>query len=95
MRALEQLMGAYFHQDWWEDRGGEAWVIAAFLRESRRLAQNLPDEIAETLAAFPTDTQLEAHLDGLGCEYTPRPDEGGYSAWLADVGGRVAAGVTG
>jgi hypothetical protein len=86
--ALAQLMGAYFHQDWDDDIGDEAAIVRAFTRSAPDLAAALPAEIARVLAAYPDETDLEAFLDDLGCEFTLRCGEGGYAGWLRSIARR-------
>ena len=50
MKAVEQLMGAYFHQDWDLDGGRVSDTVTAFLREPRDTVIAAADQIDELIA---------------------------------------------
>ena len=77
--ALWHLLGAYFHQDWYDEYAAEVDAIDDFIRGSGDLAPQLPGEIDWILEAFADDTALEAYLDSQGCEYVPQ-GPGSYRA---------------
>ena len=90
--ALWHLVGVYFNQDWLEDYADEDAAVDAFIEESDDLVALLPDEITRTLAAYPTEQELEGYLDSQGCEY--RPASGiGYRDWLTQIRSDVAPGT--
>ena len=89
--ALEQLMGAYFHQDWYDEFGDEWEAVDAFVAGSPSHVNNLLAEIQNLLSNADSETALEAYLDSLGCEYTPTAEQGGYRGWLSEIARRVAA----
>ena len=87
--ALRQLSGAYFHQDWFEEYGGEAAAVAAFIEESPTVAPLLPAEVEELISSVRGDEQaVSAVLDNMGCEFQVQDDET-YTGWLRDVARRV------
>ncbi len=87
--ALKLLLGAYFHQDWFEEYGGEAAAVAAFIQESPTLAQQLPAEVEELIRSVGGDNEAIASvLADMGCEFQVQDDET-YSGWLRDVARRV------
>ena len=69
MEGLEQLMGAYFHQDWDLDGGEASDTVRAFLREPRELVVATADEIDTLLDERLPEGALEARLDAWGCDY--------------------------
>ncbi len=88
--ALEQLMGAYLHQDY--DLVGDVWDnVDVFVARSPNLAPLLPAEVTWALQAFPNESELEAFLDRLGCQLLPEEEDGGYRGWLTKMAERVAA----
>jgi hypothetical protein len=88
--ALAQLMGAYFHQDWY-DSGTEDDVVDSFLRDEPHLAPHLADEIAGTLSTYPADHELDAYLRSLGSAYNPARAFGSTRAWLREIARRARA----
>ncbi|HET9900534.1 MAG TPA: contact-dependent growth inhibition system immunity protein [Actinomycetes bacterium] len=87
--GLRQLSGAYFHQDWFEEYGGEAAAVAAFVEESPTVAPLLPAEVEELISSVRGDEQaVGAALDKMGCEFQVQDDET-YTGWLRDVARRV------
>jgi len=89
--ALEQLMGAYFHQDWYLDADDEWGVVDRFVADAPEMAANIPAEIARVLATHLTEEAVEEYVADLGCEYAADPQDGGYREWLTEVASRVAA----
>ncbi len=89
--ALDQLMGAYFHQDW--DMDGDEWdVVALFIKDEPELAIEVPAEVEATLAAHPEEADLKAFiLDGLGGCFAADRDGGTYREWLTQIADRVRA----
>ena len=92
--ALDQLMGAYFHQDW--DSDGDEWdVLELFRSDEPVLAAKLPVEIERTLAAYPDETRLKSFiLDELGGCFAADWDGGTYREWLTQIADRVRAATT-
>lgn len=82
--ALDQLMGAYFHQDW--DLDGTEWaVVEEFLTDEPDLAADLPTEIDRVLTTVRDEGDLERLLDAKGCSYWADPARGGYRQWLTEI----------
>lgn len=86
--ALEQLMGAYFHQDWELFGSTHMEVVDHFVEDDPDFAATLPTEIAVVLERLPSDAAVGQYLDSLGCQILIR-SEGGYRQWLADIAARV------
>jgi hypothetical protein len=86
---LEQLFGAYFHQDWTEE--GEDWpdIVRLYLDDSGTgVAAPTGAELRRLLDEHPSDDVLETLLDTtFGCCYMPRPDLGGPTVrgWLREL----------
>ncbi|NYD43266.1 contact-dependent growth inhibition system immunity protein [Nocardioides panaciterrulae] len=92
--ALEHLMRAYFHQDF--DLLGDLWDnVDAFVAGAPQLAPLLPDEVSWVLRTHHTDAELEAFLDGLGCELSLADEEGGYRGCLLEIARRVQRDLAG
>jgi hypothetical protein len=87
--ALEHLMGAYFHQDFHDLYGGVWETLEAFAADSPNEACRLPGEIAGLLGSHPSEDAIDDYLDRLGCEYQPRPEDGGYRGWLEEIARRA------
>jgi hypothetical protein len=89
--ALDQLMGAYFHQDW--DMDGDEWdVVALFIKDEPELAMKLPAEVRTTLAAYPEEADLKGFiLTDLGGCFAADWDGGTYREWLTQIADRVRA----
>ena len=87
--ALRQLMGAYFHQDWFEEHGDPWATLEDFVHGERALVPSLRPEIDETLRRFDNEEDLAGFLRSLGCSYTAPPGTGGYRAWLEEIARRV------
>ncbi len=88
--ALAYLMGAYFHQDWF-DGGTEDEVVASFLREEPDMVQVLVRDIDSALETHDDEESLRKFVGTLGCAYNPGRDYGSYRAWLHEVRRRVQA----
>jgi hypothetical protein len=86
--ALEQLMGAYLHQDYDLFGATPMAAVDAFLDDEPALGRALPDEIAHLLAVTESDQALEDLLDDLGCEIQV-DDPGGYRTWLEQIAERA------
>ena len=86
--ALDQLMGAYLHQDY-SVFGSVEDNVDLFVVETPALAPRLPDEVADLLDSVATDEQIRDILRSLGCQL--RPTEGTYRAWLQQIADRVRA----
>ena len=82
--ALEQLMGAYFHQDWFEEHGDEWATLQDFLDQEPGAAA-VADEIPVVLARFESEKALGDFLWSIGSYYTPAEGSRGYRGWLEDI----------
>ncbi len=89
--ALEHMVGAYFHQDWYDEFGDEWKAVDAFIAGSPSHVAHLPAEVEDLLSHTDSEGALEAYLDSLGCEYTPTSEQGGYRGWLTEIARRVEA----
>lgn len=87
--ALEQLMGAYFHQDFHDDYGDIWGTVDAFTAEEPKLASALPDEIAQVLARFPLEAEVDSYLESLGSSVYLDQADGGYRGWLREMSDRI------
>ena len=92
--ALDQLLGAYFHQDWRLD-GTESEIVATFVADEPDLAAVLPQEVDALLSSVADDAELGRLLFDKGSYHVPGPEQGGHRAWLAEVGRRARVHVRG
>lgn len=88
--ALENLLGAYFHQDWFDEHGDEWATLEDFIEGEPQLAPLLPREIDRVLDEILTEDAVASFLRSLGSCYTTTLEEGGHRGWLAEVSLRVA-----
>ena len=90
---IGQFFGCYLHQDWPEDAG--SWEAAAdqFLAgESADHVRRAVADLDRLLADARGETDLRRALDAFGNAYDPTAEGLSLRAWLAQVGGRLAAG---
>lgn len=85
MKALEYLMGAYFHQDFALDGGTSAHTVAAFTSERDQLVRDCAADIEALLSEPLAEGELEARLDAWGCDYRAGDNDQDYRDWLRDV----------
>ncbi|HSF35940.1 MAG TPA: contact-dependent growth inhibition system immunity protein [Nocardioides sp.] len=85
MTAVEQLMGAYFHQDWDIDGGQVSDTVAAFLHEPRDTVLAAADQIDELIDMNLPEGGLAALLESMGCQYYAGESDGDYRQWLGDI----------
>jgi hypothetical protein len=92
--ALDQLMGAYFHQDW--DMDGDEWdVLALFITDEPELASRIPADVEHTLATYPGEPELKAFIEvELGGCFAADADGGTYRQWLTQIAERVRTATT-
>ena len=90
--ALEHLLGAYFHLDWYYEHGDEWANVDDFIAGAPSLVGQLPGEISEVLDAYPDEADLKAYLLSLGSCYTTDA-AGGYRGWLSEIARRVSQAV--
>ena len=88
--ALDQLMGAYLHQDF--DIFGDTPAKAAdqFLKDEPGLARLVPDEVQQLLATH-TESQLVEVLTAMGCQVGPWSADGTYRSSLEELADHAAA----
>lgn len=88
---LEWLLG-YFTMDWgdeyerWEDVV-DAWLTDSSPEQVRESVQ----QISELLPSANDSEGFATRISHLGCDFDPRPDEGGYKTWLTAVRDRLLA----
>ncbi len=94
-RHLQQLFGAWFHQDWALEAPDWQGVLRLYTDENPRHEVSAVVRDLEVLLAAPySDSELEHKLiNEFGCCYTPRPDIGGPSwrQWLIELRTALAA----
>ena len=94
--ALDQMMGAYFHQDWHDEAADVAGVIDLYVANEEALAPLLPAEIDHVLATCDTEDELKRLVvDQLGGYYLADWDGGTYRGWLQQIADRVRAATAG
>jgi hypothetical protein len=90
--ALDQLMGAYFHQDWEYEADDTMGIVDLFVQGEPVLAPLLPREIDDILATYQSEAELKTLvIDDLGGYYLADWDGGTYRAWLQQIADRVRA----
>lgn len=84
MKALEQILGCYFHQDWTDEfESDEAALRAIIESEPTEQIQSGVREIDELLASSLPEDQLKAILiDKAGCYFDPGAIGMTYGIWL-------------
>jgi hypothetical protein len=87
--ALDYLLGAYFHQDFYQDHGGLWETVDAFVRDDPHQADPLPGEVEARLTVDPTEDELRDYVRSTGCEYRLQPEDGTYRDWLRAIARRV------
>jgi len=94
--ALNQLMGAYLHQDY--DLFGDTPIdaVRTFLRDEPNMAQPLVGEIEFVLRSTPSESEVEELLRELGCQIRVEPELGyrGLLARIAEIARRPLSGPT-
>ena len=89
-QALEQLFGAYLHEDWADDYADLWDAVDSFARRQPVHAPAVRGEVEQVLAACESEAALEECLERLGLIYYP-PGAGwaSHRAWLLAVADRV------
>ncbi len=83
---LEQLFGAYFHQEWGQDGDGWEAVVDEFVAASPgSVVTGTAAELRDLLAAGFSDAELTNVLDGLGASVVPTAFGLTPSSWLDAV----------
>lgn len=83
--ALAQLMGAYFHQDFYEVHGGVLEALEDFIKEEPALASALPNEIEAFLETLSDDAAIHRELRRMGCCVFVGDGAGAYRQWLSEI----------
>src|ERR1700730_4802995 len=85
--ALEQFLGAYFHQDFLLDYGNADAVITAFLAEEpQESIQAVCNELEQVIPLVEGMNDPEEFLfQVLACYYNPKADGLGVADWLKHV----------
>ena len=78
-------MAGYFHQDWDSYGPDSRAVTEVFASEWPALAAQLSDEVDVALAEHGTDEDMEAFLEGLGCQTDAMTPSGSYRTWLTEL----------
>lgn len=86
--ALEQLLGAYFHQDWSLD-GSEHEILEEFMDDEPDLAARLPTEVGWLTEVAETEEELGKLLWERGSYYRADPASGGYRGFLERIAERA------
>lgn len=85
--ALKLLLGAYFHQDWFDEFADEDAAVDAFVQGEPHLRGQVLAEIDDLLGSM-DEAQVAAYLDSIGCEYLPAGGVG-YRGWLEQIAAHV------
>lgn len=87
--TLENLLAAYFHQDWRMEHDSVEAVVDYYRgSESPEMVAALRTELAALQAEGLDDAALGAKLQGMGCEYVPDGDD--WTGFAATVASRLA-----
>jgi hypothetical protein len=81
---LRQLMGAYFHQDWFDEHDDEWATVDDFLAHEPG-AVRVADEIDHVLGRAQSELEVREFLRSLGSHYTLEDDTGSYRTWLTQL----------
>jgi hypothetical protein len=87
--ALKLLLGAYFHQDWFDEFADEDAAVDAFVKGEPHLRGQLQAEI-DDLVANMDEAQLQTYLESIGCEYLPS-EAMGYRGWIGQIATHLRA----
>jgi CdiI immunity protein len=87
--ALKLLLGAYFHQDWFDEFADEDDAVDAFVQGEPHLSGQLQAEIDDLLGSM-DEAHLAVYLDSIGCEYLPS-EEAGYRGWIGQIAQHLRA----
>lgn len=86
---LEHLIGCYFHQDWQIEGPTTEAVLEIYLKEYS--AEYPPLVLAELRALLQrSDSEVEAELEKMGCEYAPAGDNTTFRGWLNRMEARLS-----
>lgn len=90
---LEWLLGQFYAEwdetfDTWEDLVDD-WMAGS--PPSRRAAAAA--EISKLLSDADDSQEFAIRMSRMGCDFDPRPDDGGYRGWLTAVRDRLVGGA--
>ena len=89
-KALENLLGAYFNEDYVDLYGSASEAVDQFAQGQPESAPQLRGEITDLLRAYQSESDLEGALVDLGLDYLPTADGwDSHQAWLLAVADRV------
>lgn len=81
--ALEQFLGAYFHQDWTVEASSATEIIQKFKSSaSPSEIRIVVQELHQLLEKQFTEAQLAERLLKVGCYYRPTADGRTHAEWL-------------
>jgi hypothetical protein len=84
-RDLEQLFGAYFHQDWELDHASWQAVAEQFVEDSgAHLTEHVAIKLSELSESLVSDYEIGQAVQAMGCYYWPG-SEVGYRSWLQQL----------
>lgn len=86
--GLEQLVTAYFHQDWVVDYPDARSVVSAFVREDDR-ATFVPGEIKLLLTAMDDEALHRLIMEEYVCGYPPDSAGKTVREWLTQVAEQI------
>lgn len=82
---LEQLFGAYFHQDWVVEHASWQAVAEQFVADSSApLLEHVATKLRELSESPVSDHELGQAVQAMGCYYWPG-SELGYRSWLQQL----------
>lgn len=84
---LEQILGAYFHQDWPEEFGNEASALRAIIKSEPKASILFGiEEIDAILSTEKSEEELgRIMVDSVGCYFEPKSLGMTYGSWLRHV----------
>ena len=90
--AVEQLIGAYFHQDYAVVSGSAQGAVDDFVSDEPGLARLAPTEILKILERTKTEDEARSMLTEFGLDYDPTmQDWPSHRDWLVNVAEQIEA----
>ena len=84
--SLEQLFGAYLHQDWCDEFESPEEAVDAFRSgEPVEAVSAAKQELGELMAIELDENSLSDLIGNLGCYYQPSSDGMSVRDWLANI----------
>ena len=84
--SLEQLFGAYFHQDWRDEFESPGEAISAFQSdETEKMVSDAKRELDVIMDFALDEISLTNLVTDLGCYYNPSGDGATYSDWIVAI----------